>query len=233
MGKPAFTLDAARMFRAMKIASADPSRHFLQGVRIEPIDGGGVWMIATNGAIMLIQRDSEGHADHAATLAVTAPKVEPIVHDDGTFVGDYHWCGAEISVAALEPGETVAALASWQIGSPGPHVLVERLEDKYPDWREAIGKPAKRDMMGCKVDPRQDANGGFVTRYLDPLIDNRHSFRLHGNLDDMNQMFLTYADDPDSLGVLMKCEINGEKCQPDAMLTAIGRSDLVAAKTVH
>ena len=79
MGKPAFTLDAARMFRAMKIASADPSRHFLQGVRIEPIDGGGVWMIATNGAIMLIQRDSEGHADHAATLAVTAPKVEPAV----------------------------------------------------------------------------------------------------------------------------------------------------------
>lgn len=233
MGKPAFTLNAARMFRAMKIASADQSRHFLKGVRIEPIDSGGVWMIATNGAIMLIQRDSEGHADHAATLAVTAPKVEPILHDYGTFEGDYHWRGAEISVAALEPGETVAALSSWQIGLPGPHVLVERLEDKFPDWRMAIGKPAKRDTMGRKLEPRQDANGGFMTRYIDPLIDNRHSFRLHGNLDDMNQMFLTYADDPDSLGVLMKCEIHGEKCQPDAMLTAIGRSDLVAAKTVH
>lgn len=233
MDKPAFTLAADRMFRAMKIASADPSQHFLQGVRIEPIDGGGVWMIATNGAIMLIQRDSEGHADHAATLAVTASKVEPILHDDGTFEGDYHWRGAEIAVAALEPGETVAALASRKIGTPGPHVLVERLEDKFPDWRKAIGKPAKRDMMGRKFDPRQDANGGFITRSLDPLIDNRHSFRLHGNLDDMNQMFLTYADDPDSLGVLMKCEIYGKKCQPDAMLTAIGRSDLVAAKTVH
>ena len=38
MSKPAFTLDATRMFRAMKIADAPPSRHYLKGVRIEPID---------------------------------------------------------------------------------------------------------------------------------------------------------------------------------------------------
>lgn len=233
MSNPAFTLDADRTFRAMKIASADPTRHFLKGVRIEPINGGGVWMIATNGAIMLIQRDSEGHADHAATLAVTAPNVEIILHDDGTFEGDYHWRGAKIAVAALKPSETVAALASWHFGSPGPHVLVERLEDKFPDWRKAIGEPAKTDVMGRVYYASKPATSGFMTRSLGPLIDNRQSFRLHGNLDDMNQMFLTYADDPDSLGVLMKCEIRGEKCQPDAMLTAIGRDDLVAAKTVH
>ena len=233
MGKPAFTLDATRMFRAMNIATAGHSSHFLKGVRIEPMDGGGVLMIATNGETMLIQRDRQGHADHAATLVVTAPKVEPILNDDGTFVGeDYHWWGAEIAVAALEPGETVAALASWQTESQSPHVLVERLEDKFPEWRKAIGYPGDR-RDGLKFAPWHDANSGFTTRCIDPLIANRHAFRLHGNLDDGSQMLLTYDGDPDSLGVLLKCVMYGERCQPEAMLTAIGRSDLVAAKTAH
>ena len=236
MSKPAFILDANRMFRAMKIANTEPSHHrvVIKGTRIEPMDGGGVLMIATNGEIMLIQRDRQGHANHAATLVVTAPKVEPILNDDGTFVGeDYYWCGAEITVAALEPNETVAALASRKRGSPGPYVLVERLEDKFPDWRNAIEKPALRADDGSELVPRQDAKGGFTTKSVNPLIANRDAFRLHGNLDDGSQMLLTYDNDPDSLGVLMKCKIPGKQCQPEAMLTAIGRSDLVAAKTAH
>ena len=217
------------MFRAMTIARADPSRHYLKGVRIEPIDGGGVWMIATNGSIMLIQRDREGHAEHSATLAVTAPKVETFQNDDGTWKGHYHWIGGEIAVAALKPGETVAALTMWESGPSGPHVLVERLEDRFPDWRKAIGSPVTRDRRGRKIDLKRDAVGGFMTRTVDPLIKDCHSFQLHGNLEDLSQMLVTYVDDPDRLGVLMKSTLTTCKCQPDDMLTAIGRGDLVAA----
>ena len=43
---------------------------------------------------------------------------------------------------------------------------------------------------------------------------------------DANRMFR-------AMKIARADHISGKKCQPDAMLTAIGRSDLVAAKTVH
>lgn len=204
------------------------SRQILRGVRIEPIAGGGVWMIATNGAVMLIQRDHGGHADHPATLAATAPIFIPDQHDDEADVYDHCWSGKNIAIPALEPGKTVAAPEIGEDGETGLHVLIERMVGRFPDWRKAIGESPQRPDLNRDLEPTQTDHSAFSASLIDLLIRQRSSFLLHGNLEDINQMFVTYTGDPDSLGVLMKCIIKGDECQLGNMLTAIGWADLAA-----
>ncbi len=214
----AFILDAHRIFRAMTIARADPVREYLGGVRIEPIEEGGVWMIATNGSIMLIQRDKDGRAAYPGTLAVSAKN----------WVKDQYDCedgdedAARIHVPALTCGETVAAPIRW--GAPGycdVHVLVERLPDCYPDWRQAIGAPLKKsDII---KEHTKNAIGGDL---MSLLIQDRYAFRLHGDLDSDAPMLITYSDDHDSLGVILPCNVCSD-LRPDGLLKAIARGDLV------
>jgi len=232
MTDPDFKLDAERMMRAMHVASTDPARHYLKGVRIEPIDGGGVWMIATNGTIMLIQRDLGAHADHAATLAVTEPKCERIEFDDGTFCDRHIWNGRTIAVPALEDGQFVAAPTTFNETPCGRRVLIERIAGPFPDWRKVLGRPPKTDTSGLKAEVKTPAYLAIGTKAIEPLILARATFKLHDTLtDDSCQTLVTYPHDEESLGVLMKCITPYGECLPDKMLTAIGRGDLVALAT--
>ena len=89
----AFDLSADRVFRGMKIAESDDSpRHYLCGVFIEPIEDGGAWIVATDGHVMLVQRDRSAAAKETAILRFQAPRFQPFEDEDGFIERDWHWC---------------------------------------------------------------------------------------------------------------------------------------------
>lgn len=79
-----FNLSARMMFAAMRIAeSGEHFRRYLSGALIEPIDGGGVWIVATDGTGMLVQRDRAGFAPCRAILSISKPAEPPLNLDEG------------------------------------------------------------------------------------------------------------------------------------------------------
>lgn len=224
MEKPAFDLDAARMIRAMKIATSTPgTRHHLLGVHVEPIDGGGVWLVATDGHTMLIQRDRKGHAAHAATLAITEPAFEPYENYGGDWIASQEWTGHRLHVPYLKQDETTAAptfFGGTGNRHAGDHVLITRIDGTYPDWRAAIQRPPK-GIGPYEVTPHRV---GQSVRSITALTAGHTSFRLHGDRDKMEAFFVTFDGDPDALGIFMPSRLSKDTPQPDDIMSEILRT---------
>ncbi len=232
MTEPAFTLSAERVFRAMDIAISDTNGTLQRGIHIEPIADGGVWIVATTRSCMLIQRDRDGYAKDNATLCITPP-IAFDATDIGLDKGQYHWCGAEISIPPLNVGEVVVANATWTIDEPGPHILAERLDDKLPDWRRALGRTARRDSAGREIDTTVLRQHGFNRRYISALTQDHATFSIHQNYGDSNQVLITFEEDPDTLAVMMLALMPKGTPGPQDILTDIGRADLISNARVH
>lgn len=105
--------------------SSDETRYYLQGVYIEPHPSGtGVLMVATNGHIMAVIHDPEGHADKPAILTTnfksadfkskrneSAPRVIHLTGDTG-----------EIKCN----GERVGVMP------------IEKIDGTFPAWRRVL-----------------------------------------------------------------------------------------------
>lgn len=222
---PAFDLDAARMIRAMNVArSTAPTRHYLRGVRVEPITGGGVWMVATDGHTMLIQRDRKGHAAHAATLAITEPAFTPYENYDGELITSQEWTGNRFYVPHLKPGDTVAAQIKWgtRLQFSGGHVLAERLEENFPDWRMITNDPpVPVGQFEAKTPPDRV---GLSVYSLAALTAGQFAFRTHGDRNTPGALFLTFDNEPDALGVIMQTKMHPKTPRPLDILTEITRT---------
>ena len=60
---------SAKYIAALDLARARGDvRYYLEGIYIEPIKGGGVFMVATNGHIMIVVKDEQAHASRSFIL---------------------------------------------------------------------------------------------------------------------------------------------------------------------
>ena len=140
-----FDLDAALFMRTRRAVGIDGIRYYLTGVLVEPIDGGGAWIVATDGRAMLAARDASAVAPRRAVIGLTLPEASEPDHS-ACFEDE---CCAPPSVSyeasrlrfAVEPNVTGVAQFSSGRGA-WKEALVTDLNaaDKYPDWRKAIQK---------------------------------------------------------------------------------------------
>jgi hypothetical protein len=59
--------------RAALVMNPEDSRYYIHGVRVEPHEGGGTLLVATNGAVLVALRDPAGWCDAAMTVRLDRP----------------------------------------------------------------------------------------------------------------------------------------------------------------
>lgn len=227
----AFDLSADRVFRGMTITESDDSpRHYLSGVFIEPIEDGGAWIVATDGHVMLVQHDRAATAKETAILRFQAPKFQPFEDEDGLIERDWHWCDSRISVPELAMSQIVAVPVAHKSHDPWLHVLAERIDGKFPDWRKPLGQS-----ISLPYSPYKDRLEGINVSLLHRLCGPYHGFhgvQIHGSFSDSKPLLVTFSEDPNSFGVINKRKLSLSSSPLNDLLIAIGRDDL-AENTVH
>lgn len=221
----AFDLSAERVFRGMKIAETpDAPRLYLSGVFIEPIKDGGAWIVATDGTIMLVQHDRTATAKESAILRFLAPQFPPLEDDDGFIERDWHWCHSRISVPDLNPSQTVAAPVAHKDHAPWLHVLAEKIDGTFPDWRATLGK-SQRLPHSQYTDRLEGLDTSLLQRLCGPY-HGPQGIQIHGSFSDTKPFLVTFSADPDSFGVINKQKLSLSSSPLNDLLTAIGRDDL-------
>lgn len=126
----------------------DECRYYLQGVRIEPREAGGVWMVATDGSVMAVAKDEQGVCPEPGTFRLDKTLADfcgpHTVYDDfgepmkqwpltdgvrlsfGLCDKDSHSLG---TVAGSETGLV------WRIGE---------MPTGYVDWRSALAASGEK-----------------------------------------------------------------------------------------
>ena len=218
-----FTLSAHRVFRAMRCISEEESRYYLHGFLIEPVEGGGALIIATDGRVMLIQHDKDASGAVPMILKVTKPPFTPWEDEFGYIHNDEDWTGKRLHIPTYWNSDACALPVSFKDNAPHDHVLGEKIDAKFVNWRSALGKP--------QITTRYKGHAlGLDPHYLNKLADGNTALRLHGDLQDHTPVLITYGDDPDSIGVINHRYMTGKTCHLNDMLTLIGRADLVAER---
>lgn len=222
-----FNLAADRVFRAQKIADMNFSLRSISSIRVEPRDAGGVWIVATQGQIMLIQRDLHGCAPRplAATFRPQQAPIDPELGEEG-----YHWHGARL--AFDDPGEdaSLAGIAWYGSANIGAWAVVEPLpaDTKWPDWRRTVAFVQGNDSRD------KPAPEGYTTSLLSALADGWDGFRFH-EFGARHQSRLVLSDsDRDAIGVIMPrvCPQTDDRAVGE-WLRDIGRGDLAGGAVME
>ena len=222
-----FNLSANRMFRAMR-ATADTVRPYLQGVYVEPIREGGAWLVASNGNVMLIQRERYAVVPVPAILRVTPPMPPADVEEDDE-VGGYHWCDARliIPVGVLESPQL--APVYWHEGPPGCHAIAEcnSPAEEYPDWRRVLDQKAA-DVPSPPFPPAASRTSISLDN-LELITPPSGAIRMR-NAGPGRPWLITYTGDPDCLGVLSPVRSPSNEPEHLAdMLRDLGRKDIATS----
>jgi len=191
-----FNLSAERMFRAMRVAT-DASRHYLQGILIEPILDGGAWLVATNGRSMLIQRDRTAVAPRRALLSVSAIDPRTVPDDDER---EWNWKGAQIACPVTADDHTIAAPVYWWNSSRArTHVVVRFLSgvEDYPDWRQAIYFKKNAPEPGPALERYRAAS----LQAFSAAAHWSRVFAIHQK-EPGSPLLISFPEDEDALGVV-------------------------------
>lgn len=219
-----FNLSATRMLRAMDIPGANAARHYLEGVYVEPLDAGGVAIVATDGHVMLVQWDREGVAPAPALLRLFEPALpfhmqEP-EHDDEPWVTRFHWCAARIRIPADVADAPVAAPCFHQSDDrPFAHIVAETLHpaDIYPDWRIVVAGRNTPSKAKLHHDPERMT--GIRPDLLDRITAGHDAVRISQNSPNY-PITVTFSDDPDSLGIISPARMPKDEAQHQTDLLA-------------
>lgn len=220
-----YHLDASRVFRAMEIADMNFALRSISAIRIEPREAGGVWIVATQGQIMLIQRDTLGHAPRPL-VATFRPQQAPTDPEFGEDEG-YNWHGAHLTFD--DPGEEAAlAEIKWNgTGPTGAWAVVEPLpaDVKWPDWRRTLGFVQEK---GLRDKPGPEGLSPFL---LGELTKGWDGFRMH-EFGRRHQSRVVLSDsDPAALGLIMpRACPQTDDAALDEWLRDLGRDDLRDAR---
>lgn len=230
-----FNLSAAKLFRAMPICQAN-SRYYLEGALIDPIPGGGAWIVATNGHCMLVQWDKHAAVPARAVLKVRAPEAEPDFDGEDYTTAEHHWCGRRIHIPDTVLKQPVAAPVFWEPDSDSSesnytesyscctHVIAEAVDaaESYPDWRQAISAIRKES------DPPRIPSDRFTaleTHHLSLLAGWARGFEVFP-AEPGQARLISFVDAPDTFGVIMPMARNKENHLAE-LLPAVGRAELL------
>ena len=223
------------LFRVvMRAVSTEESRYYLAGVRIDPIEGGGAWLVATDGVIMMLARDEAARAPRPAVVQLRW--LEP---DDRGYCEE---CGADdvmpvhamadrMSFALAPLGEPALLTLTRGTGSAWGGIIREIVEAaKYPNWRAAVGDPEKfpeKDVSGPLAKVKDHGmNGNLLDR-----IARGEVIKLM-TASPKAPVHVLFDSRPNVMGIIMPCKFLGfEKSQ--AFLTevrAMGDAALAAAE---
>lgn len=130
-------------------------RYYLEGIYIEPIRGGGVYMVATNGHIMLVIRDDEAYANRSFILKtrkdlVAACKYSPrkrshinesvtrTIIVNGFIYAMKEWYEKDEDRNVRKPAINNPMLAHAAFP-------FEEIEGKFPNWRQVLPSDKQTD----------------------------------------------------------------------------------------
>lgn len=221
-----FNLSATRMLRAMDIPGANAARHYLEGVYVEPLDAGGVAIVATDGHVMLVQWDRDGIAPAPAILRLFEPSLpfhmqEP-EHEDEPWATRFHWCAARIRIPAGVADAPVAAPCFHQDNHrPFAHIVAETLclADIYPNWRVVVAGRNTPSKAKLHHDPERMT--GIRTDLLDRITAGHDAIRINQRAPN-HAITVTFRDDPDSLGIISPHQARKDAAQSQIdLLTAL------------
>lgn len=147
-------LGAASIF-----AAKTDVRYYLNGIYVEPVKGGGVNLVATDGHRMIIIHDKEGYAsrgfiipNHKALYALCKkrPKVKrgaidpesvtSVLIDGDTMYAMKEWYRREDGANLKRPGKKQVHVDNFECSWP-----FKEIEGKFPDFRNVIAKTEEAD----------------------------------------------------------------------------------------
>lgn len=134
-----FCADRLRWVFAAQADILDP-RTYLQKVLIEPCPEGGVYVVATNGALLMIAYDAKGTASHRFTFdplhEIAAICGYPI-EDDPIFSSSI-WADTIVI-----DGDTLSACRAWPTQEAPEPVLFQKIKigEEFPSW-QPLARPS-------------------------------------------------------------------------------------------
>lgn len=190
-------------------------RYYLNGIYVEPLQGGGVVLVATNGHALCAWRDANGEAERSAVLHVTpglltACKAREakrlLIADD------------RLAVHTAKGVETF--IQRRRVGSNGWEI-----EGKFPDWRRVIPIADKPGVVNS-----------MAPQYLS-LVTNALKIGTTGNSRYMPSISMwqpeagrgigiTSVEAPDFFAVVMP--IHESIAPPPKWLTALAKTQTTA-----
>lgn len=222
-----FILPAGIMMHMQRTIASDAemTRYYLSGVHVEPIPGGGAFLVATDGHAMLIHRASKALAVRAATIKLVEPKLpheidewgEPVVMD---------WSRVHVRISTLTETPFAAQLVHQGREDPHMHIIAEEIRGPFPNWRKPLDSDFSASRQALKPGPRIDH---VDARRLARICALWSAVRITQLRQDHPHL-ITMEDDPDTPGVLAPRAVRAPDTPPlTDMLTAIGRQDILQA----
>jgi hypothetical protein len=169
-------------------------RHYLQGVYVEPREGGGVYIVATNGHCMMAIFDPSGHATQSVIARIdksmrkALPKRAP--NDDAI---------ARLQLRTLQDGQHMLHLP-LDGGKLKSHVSRDIVVNnaKYPDWRRVM-KGA-----GTACNPVSGIINAMLLSAMAKGLDGQFkSFIAHQIGDELSAVHINFTSHPDIIGIVM------------------------------
>lgn len=219
-----FRLPADRVLWGMDIARRAP-RYYLQGVRVEPLAGGGALLVATEGRVMLVQHAPEAIAPRAATLVFSTTWGSPSGKD---------WedeCDIDpdllhVLVPSISAGQTVAAPCCWRGDKSGDdiraHMIVSEIKGEYVDWRQALDVKAVPPII-----PGKTGDQAYLSlTLLAGFAQFWRGARLHYLSGPEGMAHITFERDPNAFAVLMPNVPAWHENPLPGLLRLCGRGDI-------
>ncbi len=182
-----------------RFASKQDIRYYLNGFHIEAAEIGGVYLVATNGHVMLAIHDASGcihDRDYSVASIGITPALVAAAKSAARAPGDHHVIldGKRLSVSPGYGFEHAPGELFVQGGDP-------LITGKYPDWRKTI-PDFSRLKPGALVDG-QDVNLDYLSKFN--LGGGRYgsTISLWRSEEDGKAIIVQCIGTPEAVGILM------------------------------
>lgn len=198
-----FNLDAGLFMKVRRAVGTEETRYYLHGVRVEPIEGGGAMMIATDGRVMMVAEDPKGIAPRSATINLTLPETPPAdcsdCDEDGCALQGWDYSASRLTFSVAE---NAPAVAQFNLGeSTFRLAIAEEVGGNYPDWRKAA-------LSTDTIKTRK----GHMAFGINPELLHRVSgddlVSLEG-CGDAAPIHILFNGHDNMFGVIMPCDLTG------------------------
>lgn len=206
-----FDLDADLFLRVRRAQGIEEIRYYLHGVLIEPIEGGGAWIVATDGRVMLVARDDAATAPRRALIGLVMPEVptpDPSQCDEDccALMPASHQ-GARLRFCVEREASSVAQFVRRHIAYQEAIASDLGCEDKYPAWRKVWASPTA-------MEPRRGHRAWGLNPALLDRITGGEIVSLR-NLGEGAAMQMLFNGNEAITGLFMPCDLSGTNGSED------------------